>query len=117
MRSGGLIILFFVVWIVTALRNFVRAKETSMDAKQTAAYIVGYPIAVLLALEERPLPMVAATILVMAGLPWLLAGIHLGEALKGPTASKPGEFIGLPAQFWFWGIGLSIAVPLVFGAR
>jgi len=117
MRSGGLIILFFVAWIVAALWNFARTKETSADAKQTAAYIVGYPIVVVLALEERPFPMIAATILIMAGLPWLLAGIHLSKVLKEPSTSKPGEFIGLPAKFWLWGIGLSAAIPLVFGIR
>lgn len=115
MRSGGFIILFFVAWIVAALWKFARAKETSTDAKQTAAYIVCYPIVAVLALEERPLPMVAATILVMAGLPWLLAGIHLGKALNAPSASKPREFIGLPAKLWLLGIGLSVAIPLVFG--
>ena len=115
MRSSGLIVLFFLAWIIAALWNFVKAKERSTDAKQTAAYIIGYPVAVVLALEEKPLPMVAATLLVMAGLPWLLAGIHLGKVLKDPSQSKPGEFIGLPATFWLWGIGLSVAIPIVFG--
>jgi hypothetical protein len=115
MRGGGLFILFFLGWIIFALWGFFRANETSIDAKQTAAYIVGYPFAFVLALEEKPLPFFVATLLVMAGLPWLMAGLHLSKILKDPSASKPGTFVGLPANLWWWGVGLSLAIPVVAG--
>lgn len=116
MRLGGLIIFFFLGWIAVALWGFVRAKERSTDAMQTAAYIVAYPIAVLVALEAKPLPAVAATVLVMAGIPWLMAGVHLAKILKDPSQSTPGTFAGLPAKLWVWGIVLSVGVGLI-GSR
>lgn len=116
MRSGGLIIIFFFGWIIVALWSFVRARERSTDATQTAAYIISYPVAVLGALEAKPLPMVMATVLVMAGIPWLMAGLHLAKILKDPSQSKPGTFAGLPGKLWGWGIVLSVGVGLI-GSR
>lgn len=115
MHGGGLLIFFFLGWIIFALAGFIRAKEPSADAKRTAAYIVAYPIVFILALEEKPLPFFAATLLVMGGIPWLIAGLHLGKALKVSSATASGTFIGLPAKLWWWGLGLSLLIPVVTG--
>lgn len=114
MRSGGLIILVFLVWMIVGLWAFAKTKSKSSAAVQAALYIVSYPAIIVLFVQLKPVPLVIAIPLVMAGVPWLLAGSHLQKVSADPSAAKPGEFIGLPLKLWGWGLALSIGIGALF---
>lgn len=115
MRSGGLIIVVFLVWMGSALYAFLKTPNPGGEAKQTAAFIVAYPLLLWWMLESRPVAPIIAIPVIMAGIPWLLSGSHLAKALKSSYPSKPGEFVGLPLSYWWWGLGLSVGTALIFG--
>lgn len=101
--------------MVYGLYQFARIREKSADAIQTTAYIVGYPICVLLFSEYKPIEPALAVPLVMAGWPWLLAGVHLNDIIKDPTAIKQDELVGFPKKLWIWGAVISVAIGAIFG--
>lgn len=115
MRSGGLIIVVFLVWMGSALYAFFKTPNPGSEAKQTAAFIVAYPLLVWWMLESRPVAPVITIPVIMAGIPWLLSGNHLAKVLKSSYLPKPGEFVGLPLSYWWWGLGLSVGIALMFG--
>jgi hypothetical protein len=84
----------------------------SQLADATAGYILCYPMAMFLAFQNKPVPAAIITPLIMAGVPWLLAEVHLDKVLKDPEASKPGEFIGLPGSYWPFGLGGAFVLEL-----
>lgn len=114
MRSGGLIVLVFLAWMIAGLWAFAKTKSKSAAAVQAALYIVSYPAVIALLVQLKPIPPVVAVPLIMAGIPWLLAGSHLQKVAADSSAAKPGEFIGLPLKLWGWGLALSIGVGVLF---
>jgi hypothetical protein len=113
MRGGTPLLLLFAFWAVAGLWAYLKTKDKSKDATQTALYLLFYPAVVTFVVASKPVPAFVASPLVLAGVPWLLAGIHLSKVIKNPAATKPGEFIGLPVKFWLWGLAISVAIPLL----
>lgn len=113
MSLGALIILLPLAAFVYGLYQFVRAEEKTRDAMQTTAYIVLYPIVVYLLWRGGPVPAWVTAPVVMAGLPWIVAGIHLNEIVKDPAIAKPNEFVGFPYRFWIWGGVLAVVVGVI----
>lgn len=114
MRTGGLFILVLLAWLVAGLWAFAKTKNKCTAAVQTALYIVSYPALMVLFFQFKPVSPVIAVPLVMAGIPWLLAGSHLQQVSANPSAAKPGEFLGLPRKLWGWGLLLSVGIGLLF---
>ena len=115
MRSGGIFILVLIAWMLMGLWAFSKARNKSKDAIQTATFIVVYPIALVVLFQLKPMPPVIALPLVMCGIPWLGAGSHLKKVTADPSATRPGDFIGLPYKFWGWGLFLSVAIGVLAG--
>lgn len=115
MSVGLLLVLLPLVALAYGLYQFIRAEEKSRDAIQTTAYIIVYPVVVYLAWRSGSVPSWLAWPVVVAGLPWIVAGIHLNEIVKDPTVVKDNEFVGFPYRFWIWGGVLSVALGLLFG--
>ena len=114
MRSGGLIIIVFIAWMAVGLWAFAKTKTKSAAAVRVTLYLVSYPVALVLLAQFRPVHPVIAVPLIMAGIPWLLAGSHLQKVVADPSAAKPGEMIGLPLKLWGWGFVLSVGIGLLF---
>jgi hypothetical protein len=108
------IILIAALWGAGAVLAFVRTANKSLDARLTAAYILLWPaLAVILFLNE-PVPLWLGVPTIFGFLPWLLAGPHLSAIVRRPTLSRPGEIIGIPRAYWFWGGIGSVLLGLVF---
>ena len=114
MRTGGLFIVILLAWLVAGLWAFSKAKIKSTAAVHAALYIVSYPALMALFVQFKPMSPVIAVPLVMAGIPWLLAGSHLQKVSADSSAAKPGELLGLPLKLWGWGLVLSVGVGLLF---
>jgi hypothetical protein len=115
MSFGGLLFLFFLGSLCYGVYQFVRAREKTREAVQTTFYIVLYPVVVYFVFREGPTPAWLAAPVVVAGLPWLVAGIHLNEIVKDPTLVRRNEFVGFPHRFWIWGGILSAALGALLG--
>jgi len=115
MSFGALLILLPLIALIYGLYQFIRAQTKTRDAVQTTAYIVLYPIVVYLLWRTGPVPAWVAAPVVMAGLPWIVAGIHLNEIVKDPAIAKDNEFVGFPYGFWIWGGVLAVIVGLIMG--
>ena len=113
MSFGALLILLPLIALVYGLYQFIRAEKKTRDAVQTTAYIVLYPIVVYLLWRTGSVPAWVAAPVVMAGLPWIVAGIHLNEIVKDPDIAKDNEFVGFPYGFWIWGGLLAVIVGLI----
>ena len=113
MRSGGFIIVVFILWMAVGLWAFARTRNKSSAAVQAALYLVSYPAALALLFVHRPVHATIAVPLIMAGIPWLLAGSHLQKVVADPSAATPGTFVGLPLSLWGWGLALSIGVGAI----
>ncbi len=103
MRTGGLFILFLLGAIIYGLYKFSTAKEKTIDAKQTAAFIIIYPIILNVMMNNIPVELWIAIPVVFAGIPWLFAGIHLSQVADDPSITTDDEFVGLPKKVWGWG--------------
>ena len=114
MRSGGLIIFVLFAWMAAGLWAFFKTRTKSAAAIQTALYLVSYPAVLALVFNLKPMHPVIAVPLVIAGIPWLLAGVHLQKVIADPSWAKSGEFVGLPLKFWAWGLVLSVGVGALF---
>lgn len=112
MIYGGLILLCLVISLVYSLYQFFRAGEKTIDAAQTAVYVVIYPFFVYVIWRAWPVPLWLLLPVVVAGIPWLVAGIHLNEIVKDPTLIRDDQFVGFPYTFWLWGVVLSVALGL-----
>lgn len=108
------VILIAALWGAAAVLAFARTADKSLDARLTAAYILLWPaLAVGLFLNE-PVPLWLGVPTLFGFLPWLLAGPHLSAILRDPFQSRPGEIIGIPKAYWFWGGIGSVLLGLVF---
>lgn len=115
MSFGGLLLLFFLGSLCYGVYQFARAREKTPEALQTTAYIVMYPVVVYFVFRDGPTPAWLAWPVIVAGLPWLVAGIHLNEIVKDPTLVRDNEFVGFPRGFWLWGVALSAVFGAFFG--
>jgi hypothetical protein len=108
------LILIAAAWGVAAVLAFARTMDKSLDARLTAAYILGWPVLAVTLLLKAPVPLVIAVPVVFGFLPWFLAGPHLWAVLKDPSQSRPDEIIGIPKAYWIWGGIGSVLLGLVF---
>ena len=108
------VILIAIFWGVSAVWAFVWSASKSRDAKQTAAYILLWPLAAVILLLNEPVPLWLSVPVIFGFVPWLLAGPHLSAILKDPYASKPSEVIGIPRGYWTWGGLASVLLGLLF---
>lgn len=113
MIYGALLVLLFLIALVYGLYQFARAAEKSRDAVQTTVYIILYPVVAYLLWHWRPMPAWVVAPVVMAGIPWLVAGIHLNEIVKDPSLAKEHEIVGFPRGFWIWGMALAVIIGLL----
>lgn len=115
MSFGGLLFLFFLGSLCYGVYQFARAKEKTREASQATTYIVLYPVIVYFVFRGEATPAWLAAPVILAGLPWLVAGIHLNEIVKDPTLVRSNEFVGFPYRFWIWGGVLSAGLGALFG--
>mgnify|MGYP003628452207 CR=1 FL=1 len=113
MRGG--IILIFGFWLLSGLWAYLKTRNHSTDATITALFIVSYPMVMIFAFQFKPLPSILVMPLIVSGIPWLLAGIHLNKILKDPSQSRLGEFVGFSAKYWGWLLGVSVLIPILLG--
>ncbi|NCA71901.1 MAG: hypothetical protein EOM91_17850 [Sphingobacteriia bacterium] len=110
------LILIVAVWGIFALLTFVTAANKSLDAKLTAAYLLGWPVVAVALFLNEPVPLWLAVPVMFGFLPWFLAGPHLFTIVRDPSRSQPDELIGIPLAYWKWGGLGSILLGLAFGA-
>lgn len=108
MAYGALLLLLLLSALVYALYQFARAEEKSRAAVQATVYIIAYPAVALAAWLAGPLPAWITAPLVLAGLPWIVAGIYLNEIVKNPGIVRENHFVGFPYRFWVWGGALAV---------
>lgn len=108
------LILIAALWGVAAVLAFVRTADKSNDARLTAAYILFWPVLAVGLYLNAPVPLWLAVPTLFGFLPWFLAGPHLSAILKDPLCSRPGEIIGIPKAYWYWGGIGSVLLGLVF---
>ena len=109
------IVILAAVWAAAALLVFVRTRETSADARLTAAYIVGYPVLAVALLLNDPIPLWIGVPVVFGFIPWLMAGPHLWQVLRDPSRRSPDEWVGIPKSYWLWGGLGAVLIGIVFG--
>lgn len=113
MVAAGLFIFVLLGALVYGIFQFVRAEKRTWEAAQTIIYIVVYPVVVYLAWLARPLPAWVVMPIVVAGLPWVVAGIHLNEIVKDPSVAKDNELVGFSYRFWIWGGAVAVVLGLI----
>lgn len=110
MAYGALLLLLLLSSLVYALHQFARAEEKSRAAIQATVYIIAYPAMALAAWLAGPLPAWITAPLVLAGLPWIVAGVYLNEIVKDPSIAREDQFVGFPYGFWIWGGVLAVLI-------
>jgi hypothetical protein len=108
------VVLIAALWGIVAVLAFAQTSERSSDAKLTAAYIVLWPVLVVILLLNEPVPMWLAVPAVFGFIPWLMAGPHLWAVLKDPAQTRPDEVVGIPRAYWVWGGLGAILLGIVF---
>ena len=108
------LILIVTLWGWAGLWAFAKTTHKSLDAKLTAAYLVAWPAAAIALLLNEPVPLWLSVPVVFGFVPWLMAAPHLWAVLKSPSASRPGELIGIPRAYWIWGGLGSLLLGLMF---
>lgn len=114
MSFGGLLLLVLLGTLGYGVFQFLRAGSKSREAVQTTVYIILYPVAAYAAWVNKP-PAWLAVPVIAAGLPWLVAGIHLNEIVKDPGLARSDQFVGFPYRFWLWGGALSVLLGVLLG--
>lgn len=110
MVYGALLLLLLLSALVYALYQFAQAEEKSRAAIQATVYIIAYPAVALAAWAAGPLPAWITAPLVLAGLPWIVAGIYLNEIVNDPSIVRENQFVGFPYRFWVWGGVLAVLI-------
>jgi len=113
MGFGALLGVLVLASLVYGVYQFVRAEKKTPEAMQTTAYIVLYPVVVYMMWRTGYGPPWLVAPVATAGIPWIVAGIHLNEIVKDPTLVRDNEFVGFPFGFWIWGGLLSLAAGLL----
>jgi hypothetical protein len=108
------LILIVAAWGIVALLTFVTTSNKSLDAKLTAAYLLGWPVLAIGLFLNEPVPLWLAVPTLFGFLPWFLAGPHLYAIVRDPSQSRPGEIIGIPRAYWKWGGISSILLGIAF---
>lgn len=108
------IVLIAALWGLAAVLLFVRTRETTLDARLTAAFIILWPAWVVVLLFNEPVPMLIAVPTMFAFIPWLMAGPHLWRILRDPSLAQPDEIMGIPKAYWAWGGLGAILLGLLF---
>ncbi len=108
------ILLIAALWGIGAVLAFAKTREKSGDARLTAGYILAWPVLAVILLLNEPVPLWVAVPAVFGFIPWLMAGPHLWQVLRDPTASRPDEIIGIPRAYWAWGGLGAVLLGLVF---
>lgn len=109
-----LIITLAALWGLAAVGAFLLAQDQTTDAKLTAAYILGYPMWVVVLWLNEPVPMWMGVPAMFGLIPWILAGPHLWALVRNPTPARPGELMGIPKAYWVWGGIGSLLLGLLF---
>ena len=91
------------VWGLVAILAFLKTHDKTTDAKLTAGYFLFWPVLMFLTYINQPLPLWVSVPVFFGFIPWFLSGPHLWAVLQDPTASKPGEWVGIPSGYWKWG--------------
>lgn len=113
MGFGVLFIVLVLIATAYGLFQFFRAETKTRQAIETTAYIILYPAVVYVAWRSGPAPAWIVAPLILAGLPWIVAGIHLNEIVKDPGLARDNEFVGFPRGFWIWGGALAVLIGLL----
>lgn len=92
-----------VLWGIAAVLVFARTREKTLDAKLTAAYILLWPLLVVVLVLNEPVPMWVAVPAMFGFIPWLMAGPHLWRVLHNTEEYHPDEVMGIPKGYWTWG--------------
>lgn len=108
------LLLAAALWGLGAVQAFFKTREKSLDAKRTAAFILLWPILVLILVLNEPVPMIIAVPVLFAFIPWLMAGAHLWHILQDPGAERPDEIMGIPRAYWSWGGLGAILLGILF---
>jgi len=108
------IILIAALWGIGAVAAFVRTRDKSPDARLTAAYILLWPVLVIILLLNEPVPMWIAVPAMFGFIPWLMAGPHLWQILQDPAQARPDEIMGIPRPYWAWGGLGAVLLGIIF---
>jgi hypothetical protein len=108
------IVLIAALWGIASVAAFMRTRDKSPDARLTAAYILLWPILVVVLLLNEPVPMWIAVPTMFGFIPWLMAGPHLWEILRDPQKSRQDEIMGIPKPYWAWGGLGAVLLGIVF---
>lgn len=109
-----LIVSVAALWGIAAVLAFLRARDKSPDARLTAAYILLYPVLVVVLFLNEPVPLWIGVPAMFGLVPWILAGPHLWKLARDPSAERPDEIMGIPKAYWYWGGIGAILLGLVF---
>jgi hypothetical protein len=108
------LILIVATWGIIALLAFAATVHKSLDAKLTAAYLLGWPVLAIALVLNEPVPLWLAVPVMFGFLPWFLAGPHLYQIVRDPSRSQPDELIGIPLAYWKWGGLGAILLGILF---
>jgi hypothetical protein len=92
-----------LLWALTSLAVFFRARERTADGKLTACYIILWPLLLAVLILNQPAQMWLAVPVMFGFIPWVMAGPHLWEIMKDPGCTRSDEIIGIPKAYWKWG--------------